>query len=405
MTRNKKIDIIGAMIVVGLILSIGQTLVSFADIPNIYVFMATINRHGDFVYLNEIASRNSPYAAVLPDAGHFPFLFRIAHLFALMRLKYAVIAFYCLFIGFFLFYCYKGISVRNAATDVTNILLFSFGTYPFLFALNRGNYEMMVFILIALFVWSYQCDMPLLGPVLLASAIAMKPFSAFFLLLFLSDRRFKDIVYVIVTTSTATLLSYCSFEGGGGTNLRLHQASMDAYITTYALNNTGLGYGSSLFGMVKIFIAYCSPESLTQTTRAIFGSYSVLAVIVTCLVGSYMWVCEQTFWKKIALIVFCMNLLPHVSADYRLLYVFIPLFLFINSPHEDKHDLTYVVLFGLLLLPKYYYYFVFESSANVVPYSVSTSGILNPMLMILCGGVIITSGIRTHRKARYPGAE
>jgi len=90
-----------------------------------------------------------------------------------------------------------------------------------------------------------------------------------------------------------------------------------------------------------------------------------------------------------------MNILPHVSADYKLIHVFIPLFLFINKTETDNHDLSFIVIFSLMLISKSYYYFQFEPSLQIVPYVVNIAVILNPIIMGIGVFTIVFSGLGT----------
>jgi hypothetical protein len=102
-----------------------------------------------------------------------------------------------------------------------------------------------------------------------------------------------------------------------------------------------------------------------------------------------MWQRKLRFWQQVALLVCAMNLLPFVSADYKLLYLFLPLFLFINEPDAGRLDKIYCLLFGLLLVPKAYGHLVKLPEAHW--------GILiNPLLMVcLVVAIILSQSDRT----------
>jgi hypothetical protein len=88
-----------------------------------------------------------------------------------------------------------------------------------------------------------------------------------------------------------------------------------------------------------------------------------------------------------------MNLLPHVSGDYKLLYVFIPLYLFLKENGPGEEDFAFSLIFGLLLIPKAYYSFG-PSGPNI-------SVVLNPLIMLVGMLIILGSGIRSrYAKAR-----
>ena len=65
----------------------------------------------------------------------------------------------------------------------------------------------------------------------------------------------------------------------------------------------------------------------------------------------------------------------------------IPLFLFINESEHERIDWLYLVLFGLLLIPKDYYHLLVLSEASI-------SVFLNPLLMFSIVTLIVVTGLR-----------
>ncbi|MFH1386558.1 MAG: hypothetical protein ABIH50_02725 [bacterium] len=63
-----------------------------------------------------------------------------------------------------------------------------------------------------------------------------------------------------------------------------------------------------------------------------------------------------------------------ISFGYRMILLFIPMFLFINDGNTGKYSRYYAILFALLLIPKNYYYFYAD---------VAIMSIINPILMIV----------------------
>ena len=88
-----------------------------------------------------------------------------------------------------------------------------------------------------------------------------------------------------------------------------------------------------------------------------------------------------------------MLLLPHVSFDYKLILLFVPLILFINSNQRYKSDWFYMSVYALLLIPKSYY-FLPHFTTNSGAQDIGIGVILNPFLMITMLIVIIAGGIK-----------
>jgi ABC-type glycerol-3-phosphate transport system permease component len=79
-----------------------------------------------------------------------------------------------------------------------------------------------------------------------------------------------------------------------------------------------------------------------------------------------------------------------ISGDYRLLSLFIPLAFFVNEPQESKYDLLYVVLFGLMMIPKSYYIIPFMN--QLAGLGLSLGVVVNPLLLFAMAFMIISEG-------------
>ena len=150
----------------------------------------------------------------------------------------------------------------------------------------------------------------------------------------------------------------------------------------YAIGNEGLYFGNSIWGSIKAILIAMVYMSVNIATRI----YSIVGFNSVCIVALYIFFWEKNFWKKVALLVFSMNLFPFVSGDYKLIHIFIPLFLFINSDNTDKFDFLYSILFGLLIIPKAYFHY--PSNPEI-----TSSVIINPLLMTFFMIFLVRDGL------------
>jgi hypothetical protein len=216
-------------------------------------------------------------------------------------------------------------------------------------------------------------------------AIALKPFPAIFLAILFRDKRYKNICLVMAFSLIISVFSLFSVTNGNMlTSIQQASQGLKYYGRDYVIGNEGLYFGSSLFGAVKILITLLSANELYNYYYMIgrfLGLYYWMASALLIIVTLYIMFIEKEFWKRICLLVFCIILLPLVSADYKLLYLYIPFFLFLNSKQKDKYDTIYTVLFSLLFIPKNYLNFEFPS---LILHSEANLGIiLNPVLMLV----------------------
>jgi len=140
------------------------------------------------------------------------------------------------------------------------------------------------------------------------------------------------------------------------------------------IDGVGNIFGHSLLTVIRIIFAPIMPP-----IQSILKPYLLFAFISFGVITAWIVFKEKIFWKKVALLVLSMNLLPYVSTDYKLMHLFIPLFLFINYQERDKWDFVYTSFFSLLLIPKNYF----------SPFSFSA--VLNPIIMLFILLLIIMS--------------
>ncbi len=90
----------------------------------------------------------------------------------------------------------------------------AFLTYPTIFIVDRANFDVVVFIFVALFALFYQRGHAVLAVVVLAPAIAMKGYPAILLTLPLLDRRFKELVLACLMARLLTFGALALFQDG-----------------------------------------------------------------------------------------------------------------------------------------------------------------------------------------------
>lgn len=390
MTKENKTKLLVFILLAGFILSLVYHYIIgnyfHKGMPlNTFLF-STNDQFMDFV--NVYISKLSVY---------FPFGNLIINIFCLIKpMNFSLLLFLLSSIIPIFYYFWKNLQGDSTITTITNTLVFSLFSFPILFLLDRANFESFVFIFLILFVYLYQKGKFNYAIIPLSFAIAMKLFPAVFIILLFSDKKYKHILWtvllVIGLTVGSSLILY------GSITQYFHQLvnNTDFYTNNYVIGDGGFDFGNSLFGLIK-----CAIYSLHLGAGIPFllKPYSLLVLFLAGSISLYTIFIETQFWKQIALLVFMMNLLPHVSADYKLVYLFIPLFLFINSKidnsqtefvskkrfldDDNKLDYLYVILFGLLLIPKNYRLF-----SNLY------DGVyLDPILMISISYLIIRSGI------------
>jgi hypothetical protein len=333
----------------------------------------------------------------LPSAPLMVYTLALYHLFYPKGMFLAWLLTVGVFIGV-LFYLVRS-TIRVVSPDClwAKTLTLTLCSYPVLFAFDRSNFENIIFVLLALAILTYRDQRYLWSAITIGSIIAVKPYAVVFLALFLNDRRFKEIFVAVATAAIWTIGCLLILPGDMASKLAYFHKSLDAYNTVYATLNEGLYFGSSLWGMIKVllFDRWFLDAEPTAIAALIGGRlmrfYFYFSAAVFASVVALLCLFRMEFWKKAALLICSMNLLPYVCADYRLVHFFIPMLLFLRETKLSREDYCFAAVFGLLMIPTSYIHFVFDPVFWVQPLEVSDSVLLHPALMLmLMAGIIAT---------------
>ena len=382
MNKVQKIDTISLIIIAGFSFAVFYHYILGTYLGLTYPYDTFLFRPSD-KFMDFFNMLVSPYRDGKFHNVQFPFGQRLAQSFTIFPPNIGLTVFFTIFFSFFLYVNYSNLKISIKEQTIKNVFVFSFLTYPFLFVVDRANIEIFVFIFLYLFIYFYRKQQTLISIVFLACAISMKIFPGVFVILLLSDRKYKEAVYACFLVLLISVIGYFSYDGNMVENIRAHMITLNFYSMAYSIGNEGLYFGNSLWGPVKLMIIgsgiKCSPALATKV-------YSISVMILFAFISVYIIFKEKIFWKKIALLVFSMNLFPFVSGDYKLIHIFLPLFLFINNENKDRFDWLYAVLFGLLLIPKAYVHYRLNPE-------ITSSIIISPLLMAFFAIVIMSQGL------------
>jgi hypothetical protein len=263
-------------------------------------------------------------------------------------------------------------------------------SYPVLFALDRANLEMLVFVLLAgFFYFLYVRRSPWLAALCLAAAIAFKLYPAAFLLLLLAQRRLRlfalTIAIAIGLTALGTGLLAVAGGYGVGEVWRMSAAEKSVNMDNGVADSQGLQHGHTLWGLLHLPVKALGQMSPAWNTTL----YVAAAMLIFVLIAVHVVFRETELWKQVLLVTVAALLLPFVSADYTLIQLYFPLLFFVNAPRAGRWDTAYTVLFGVLLIPVDYYYF-----ARL--YDVSISVAVYPLALLALAGLAVYDRAPAH---------
>ena len=343
--------------------------------PNSTFLYAPHDRFKDFVNMINTCKNFDPYdlSNFLPSV-YFPLanlFFSLFYKLSIQNMTISVIAYVVLCIVLVVILFNKIIKSNNKLILITSLVI----SYPVLFSLERLNLELVVFLLTMGFVYFYNKNQFFLAVFLLSIAISMKLYPVLFLILFIKDKNYKPIYFSAFVCISLSLISLFLFNGGLIVNMHKLLFNLTKFNDIYG-GLEGLQHNSTIYGMIKImamavykfifnFNVYSANIAANEILRF---PYLIFVFIYFLFVSAYIIFIEKSLWKNVFLLTSLFILLPHVSFDYKLLHMIIPLLLFLNDSHRDKYFLHYVILFSLIMIPNSYFYFFVDISLAVFIY-------------------------------------
>ena len=359
----------------------------------------------DFFHLFDAVKAGSPYSWIW--SLYFPFSYIPIYPLTVFSRQTAYAIFCLVFLGFASHLAYRYLAFLPKYQRWLAAFIIVFASYPVVFILERGNFEMMIFVYIYLFLHFYQRGKLGWSAFFLACAAAMKLYPAVLGVLFLRRSVFRrQFKYGLLSAVFAVLLTCGSaalYPGGIGGTYRTISGKMDAFKDNYVVGDEGLPYTCSYFGLVKTVMLMRHPKyhakplgslpPAKEELARILPYYNVIALCIFAVIAVCIIWRERLFWQQVAVLICTMLLLPTVTVDYKLILLLFPLMLFIATEERTRFDWLYLILLVSLLIPKSYIW---------IRYNVATTIIWNPLLMTALVVTILLERQRAATPAPVP---
>lgn len=424
MSKSNKIKLLSGIILLGFFVAIifHGVMGMWFKLPypyNTFLFSPQ-DSIGDFTGILFYVKDFAPFNNINGWVNYFPLAYILLFPFSLIKsqiIAYAIFA--TMFLSFLTYANIKNLWCVNLTKkqNVMNLLVLTFLSYPVIMAVNRGNFDMFLIILFAAFIYLFKSEKYLLSAVILAIANAIKPFTLIFLVLLLFKKRYKDALVSVIISALLVIGGFMLLKGEFIQQMAHFIINLRLFESLYVYNNSnmasiGMHGGSSLFMALKLLFARITTFPIVPVLLLV-KIYHVFSIFITiCTV--YFVSREQLFWKQITLLTIYILLMPYVVNDYKLIFLFVPIWLFANAeePLErnisnnsinktvNNFDLWYVILFGLLFIPKNI--IISTPLFSSVSYF-SLSIILNPLIMIIIAGRIIFEQIYLNKEEKKNG--
>lgn len=330
-----------------------------------------------------------PYEGVNMWTAYFPLTFLFMLPFAFIKNK---VLCYLIYISGFMAYLtsmnIKMFSCKdlNKLQNFQNIFTITLLSYPVLYCLDKGNFDIYLFVLLGFWAYAFQKGKYVLSAFLLAVVNAMKPFTLYFLLLYLLKKRYKECFFSIILTAFLVIGGFMIIPDNVLNEVTMFLKSVIFYKQHYTSGSSmGMGFVSSLFILLKTILLHFTLAEKDVITFIRFYDYFCHFITIITLI--FVWR-EKIFWKQLTLLICNFLLLPYVTYDYKLIFLFIPIWMFVNKAEKAKSDLAYLILFALLFVPKN-----IMVDFPLIPGKdmnwLSLSAIVNPIILIILSCLII----------------
>lgn len=391
MDKDNKISIITNIILVGFVLAVIFHYVLGFYLGKPFPFSSFLFNPSyafdDFTGLIPKLIGFAPYSPPSDWQQYFPLAYLILTPFAYIKTQLlACLLYLSIFITFFCWFNIKMFNCEklNKGQNYQNILILTFISYPFLCLVDRGNFDMILFIFFTFFIFAFQAKKYQLAAILLGVLNAFKPFSLLFLLLFLFEKRYREFFLSIGASFLLIIGGFLCFKGNIFDQISVMLQSWILFEKQYIYDRGyfGMVNSSSIYPVLKFALCGYKFNKLISI-KMLADIYKYFSMVFTVLVAFFTFK-EKIFWKKISLITLYTLLVPHNIYDYKLIFLFVLIYLFVNA-EKSKFDLLYTILFGLLLIPKHYYIIDLMDGIN----RFSLSMILNPLIILTIIGLIV----------------
>lgn len=373
--QKNTVLIVAALLQILIIICLGDSLVGYP----ISKFLLGAGRFDDFY--NTVIR-----APQLPDIKDSYIVSpALIFLFRFVPLHYAdqVFAFYNITCIFIIYCALRKLKIKPF---IALALLMS---YPVLFAISRGNAELLVFGIV-LFSASYLVAEELKPAIILILiAATIKPTSLVFLALFPAKYLLKNWIFLALAF-LANLLILVSINPNIWQFINSYLIMLGNYKKANVLGVGGDLFNNSVYGLVKTGIYYFYKDILDRKDliETLADSYGIIAnfillVWILCIQLSR----QFSIIIKIWFLAVAVTFLPAVSADYRLLYLLIPIALILIKENCTKID--NILFYGtlILIIPKHFISLHIQGAGVITLQSVANPLIFGCLLCALLVGL------------------
>jgi hypothetical protein len=216
---------------------------------------------------------------------------------------------------------------------------------PFLFQFERANIIFVALLFSMIFVFFKNSKNRVVREfalISLAISAGIKIYPALFGLLLIREKRFGETARASIYCIVAFILPVF---GIGGMN-QLFVLIGNYFHTSIEILKWGVGYSVNVQNTVRIIFAFFGDYGNRPISIGNFISWIILYLGILSVLFL------RSKWRSVALLSLLMILVPSISYEYVLIYMLIPLILFLDSQEKlTKINCLYLICFILIFVP------------------------------------------------------
>jgi len=374
----------------------------------------------DFYNVNAFVEDMDPYIG--HGSSYPPFVLLIAKIFSFFadytvsgkaaRASYAgvvsLVIFYVICLIPMYIMLYKAFKRNGFSLRYVNLIFIAFVlSSPFLYGFFRGNYIFLSLTLSAFFFMYYRDPrkhMRALSLICLAMSVGIKLYPAVFALILIRDKRWKDFLLVVLYCVILVVVPFFFFKGGAIANAKSFVTNLIVFSNQpYKFTSNGTvftnfySYGVSAANFVRMLYCMISGTSVIDCPEYItlLGTLFNLAVMAMIVCSAMV---TRSRWKHVAAMVLVQTLFPDPSYVYSLIFMFIPIVMFvIDSNKKRGGDVGYALLFILIMSPVQLGY-VIAPYSDGLQYGFSFSNLVQTVALLVMGVTLFIDGVRSLKR-------
>jgi hypothetical protein len=251
-------------------------------------------------------------------------------------------------------------------------------SFPFLFAVDRGNLETYVAALCFLSMLFLVKDMAVAGALFLALAIAIKGYPAFLCLVFVGRGRWRSGLLALVLAGVLSLEALFCLGGGAAHNVQGLMNGVRGYLD-FSGSGNGMAASADPNDALQI-IEILRPRLFSSLLPCIAVLCQVFMECAAAACAVYALWSRAPFHRCLLAATLGMMFIPNLIGDYKLLHL-VPVIFFmaVEKKPWSRPDLVAFGTLLLLIVPKQYYF--------LRPY-VSMACLIDPLLLLLLVGTL-----------------